>query len=97
MTGKLPIGLEFAGKRHQEFELRPQLVEDAVLIYEDPDHGARAEKNSYFAGVCILARRLNKLGDIPKESITPDLIMKMDAADMAAIQKTDRGQLQPKP
>ena len=88
--GKLPLGVEFAGAVHRDYALRPQLVEDNVEIYEDPKHGPRAEKNSSFAAVCLFARRLVRLGDIPKESITPDLVMKMTSLDMAELQAADK-------
>lgn len=93
MTGTLPAGVEFAGKVHREFELRRELVEDVVEVYGDPERGERAEKNKFYAGVCLLARRLVKLGDIPKESITPELLLKMETADFTALQNCDRGSL----
>jgi hypothetical protein len=95
MTGQLPFGVDYSGKTHREFELRPQLVEDIVEVYEDSENGARAEKNSWFAGVCLFARRLVKLGDIPKDAITPALLMKMRAEDLTALQAADRGLLRP--
>ena len=89
--GKLPVGVEYDGKLHQDFKLRPQMVEDEVEIYEDPKLAARCEKNSAFFTVCLFARRLSgeggQLGDIPKEAITPDLLMKgMCSDDMRALQ-----------
>ncbi len=97
MKGVLPVGVEFAGKVHREFELRPQFVSDSCAVYEDKANASRAEKNPYFAGVCIIARRLEKLGDIPRASITPDLLLTMRAEDMTALQLADRGAPRPGP
>ncbi len=91
--GKLPIGVDFAGGLHQAYELRPQLVEDEAEVFEDPNHGARAAKNSVFYAVCVYARRLEKLGEIPKESITPELLLKMKSRDMQELQACDRRSL----
>ncbi|MGD9642773.1 MAG: hypothetical protein AB7V08_08545 [Elusimicrobiales bacterium] len=96
MKGILPVGVAFAGGVHREFELRPELVEDVVEVYGDPARGARAEKNKVYAGVCLLARRLVKLGDIPAADITPELLMKMDTNDFTAMREADaRGALLP--
>jgi hypothetical protein len=94
-TGTLPVGVEFAGGLHRDYELRPQYMEDEVETCDDPKHGARAVKNSAFFAVCIFARRLVKLGNIPKESLTPDLIMRMQSRDMLELQAADRRFLLP--
>ncbi len=98
MNCQLPIGIEFAGKIHRDFELRPELVADFIEVYEDPKYGKRALKNEHFAGVCVLARRLEKLGDIPKADITPELLLKMRSKDFMAMRVSDdRGLLRPGP
>lgn len=76
--GTLPIGLEHDGKVHCEFELREQLVSDAIEVQENPKlDQARIEKSNSYFNMCILAHRLISLGSIPKEEITPELIMSM--------------------
>jgi len=92
-SNMLPIGVPFAGSLHREFELRPELVEDFMDSYDDPEHGERALKNAPFAEVCVMARRLTKLGSIPKADITPDLILKMKSRDYLYLQTYERGQL----
>ena len=85
-TGSLVVGVEFNGKRHNDFSLVPQLVRDSVEILEGPD-AARAAKNDSFFGVCLLTRQIEKLGDVPKKDITPDLVMSMTDVDFQAISK----------
>jgi hypothetical protein len=70
--GPLPVGVEFNGKVHRDFVLRSRLVKDSVEIMES-DVAARADKNDSFYGVCLMARQIEKLGEIPVEEITPEL------------------------
>lgn len=79
--GTLPIGVEFGGKVHREFELRPQKVKDSVDVMED----ARALKNDGYFGVAVLARQIEKLGDIPKEEISPALLLEMWDDDLKVL------------
>lgn len=79
--GTLPIGIEFEGRVHRDFELRPQKVKDSVDVMEDP----RAQKNDGYFGVAVLARLIEKLGDIPKEKITPSLLLEMWDEDLKAL------------
>lgn len=83
--GTLSFGVEHKGEIHRDFEIREQLVRDSVEAIEDKEHGARAEKSDSFFSVCVTARRLLKLGGIPKEAITPDLIMDMRQEDLNEI------------
>lgn len=79
--GILPIGVEYKGKTHRDFELRPQKVKDSVDVMEDP----RAQKNDGYFGVAVLARQIEKLGDVPKEEITPALLLEMWDDDLKAL------------
>lgn len=85
-TGSLIVGIEHAGKKHTEFVLRPQVVKDSVEILEGP-HASRASKNDSFFGVCLLARQITKLGDIPVAEITPELVMSMTDVDFQEISR----------
>jgi len=76
--GKLPVGIEFNGTVHRDYELRPQQVKDSVAAYEDP----RAVKNDVFFGVSVLALQIVNLGTIPKEEITSGLLMEMYEGDL---------------
>ncbi|MBI5598666.1 MAG: hypothetical protein HY890_02885 [Deltaproteobacteria bacterium] len=82
-TGTLPNGVEYEGKTHRGYELREQLVSDAVEILESRDKTllARAEKSDSFFNVCVMAKRIVRIGSIPKESITPDVVMNMTQGD----------------
>lgn len=79
--GVLPVGIEFNGGLHRDFELRPRLVRDSVEAMEDP----RALKNESYAGLCILSKQLVKLGDVPSEAITADLLMGMFEEDLGTL------------
>jgi len=79
--GTLPCGVEYGGQTHQEYEIREQRVRDTVSVYDDAEVAKRAEKNATFFGLCILAGQIVKLGSIPKEAITPDLLLDMSQAD----------------
>lgn len=85
--GVLVVGVEYEGALHRDFEIRPQLVRDAVDAVEDDE---RAKRNGSYRGVCVLARQITRLGGISKEKITPLLLMEMHAADMAAISEASR-------
>ncbi len=73
----LPIGVEFEGKLHRDLEIRPRLVKD--LVAASGSDLVAQDKNCFEVG--CLASQIVKLGDIPKEKITGDLIMEMNADD----------------
>ena len=79
--GTLPVGVEHGGQVHRDYEVRPRLVRDSVEAMEDP----RALKNESYAGVCLLARQIVRLGAIPKEEITPALLMEMYEEDLGEL------------
>ena len=82
--GELLVGVEYGGKIHTAFELRPQLVRDSVEIFEGEDI-ERAKKNDAFFAVCLLAKQIVKLGELPKEAITPELLLNLCDADFKRI------------
>lgn len=88
-TGTLIYGVEYDGVIHKDFELAEQLVADGIAVLEDPLIGPRAGKSDYFFNVAVTARRLRKLGAIPKEAITHELIMGMLQQDFNQISKAD--------
>jgi len=83
--GTLPVGVEFEGKVHQDFELRSQFVRDTVDIFDDPVAGDRAERNNQFFAASLFAGRLVKLGEIPKEQITVDMVLDLEQEDYMEI------------
>lgn len=88
--GTLPIGVEVDGAYHRDYELREQLVSDAIEVQEDPMiDQSRVETSNAFFNICITARRLLRLGSLPKESITPDLVMGMSQKDFNELSAAD--------
>ncbi|PKN05557.1 MAG: hypothetical protein CVU74_01120 [Deltaproteobacteria bacterium HGW-Deltaproteobacteria-9] len=75
--GTLPDGIEYDGTLHSGYEIREQLVGDAISVFDDADVTARAVKNPQYLSVCVLANMLVSLGSIPKDKITGDLLMSM--------------------
>ncbi len=88
--GTLLIGVEFEGETHKDFEIREQLVADSIAIYDDPERAERASRNLAYAGVCILTGQLVSLGGIPKEALTPELILGMTDDDFEEIKAADK-------
>jgi hypothetical protein len=84
-TDTLPIGIEVDGITHQDFELREQLVLDGVEVLEDMETGARAAASDVFYNVAVMAKRLIRLGSLPKASITAVLLLGMHQDDFNAI------------
>jgi len=80
-NGTLPCGVEYDGRIHRDYEIREQRVRDMVAVYDDPKVAIRAENNATFLGLCILAGQIVKLGTIPKEAITPELLLDMAQVD----------------
>lgn len=75
ISGKLSIGVEFNGKLHRDFVLRLPTVGDEIDVAEDmsvPDAGYK---------VGLVATCLDKLGDIPAELITYELLRNLDSDD----------------
>jgi hypothetical protein len=84
--GTLLLGIEHEGKVHKEFELRPKFVSDSIDAIEDE----RAQRNESYLGLCILSKQIVRLGDIPKEKITPELLMSMYEVDMGTLTEASR-------
>jgi hypothetical protein len=89
-TGTLKVGVEHEGAVHKEFEIREQLVMDSVEVMEDPKTGARATASDSFFSIAVMGKRITKLGAIPKEAITPGLIMTMHQDDYSEISAADK-------
>lgn len=83
-TGKLPVGVEFNGETHRDYELRSQKfrdTRDAVIAV-----GTRDEMSVVAE---LFARRLLKLGTIPKEKITRDMVLDFEAIDIEELERAD--------
>lgn len=84
--GELVVGVEHKGVVHRAFTIRPQTVGDSVEVMEGP-HADRAKTNDSFFGVCIIARQILSIGDIPRELITPELVMDLTEIDYRELEK----------
>jgi len=84
--GTLIVGVEYEGKTHKEFEIRPQIVKDSIDAIEDD----RAKKNESYLGLCVITKQIIKLGEIPKEKITTEMLMNMYEVDLFAISEAAR-------
>jgi len=73
----LPIGIEHKGQIHRETEVRPRQVKDLILAYNND----LMNKSKHSYEICCLTEQIIKLGDIPKEEITADLILEMYVDD----------------
>jgi hypothetical protein len=81
--GSLLIGVEYNGARQKAFELRPQIVKDVMEAMEDE----RTKGNETFLTVCVFSKIITKLGEIPKDKITPDIILGMAEADFEVLEE----------
>jgi hypothetical protein len=82
-VGTLPVGLEYAGKIHKDFKLRPAKVRDTIESTAE----VGADNNLKFM-LAILARQLVSLGDIPKTHITSELLADLYDVDLAEIHES---------
>lgn len=84
MTGKgtLIIGVEYDGRVHRDFEMRPPLFRDTVEILDNVEG---IVPDSWLFKAHLMAKTLIKLGDIPEKLITSDLVMDLHDTDAEAI------------
>ena len=87
--GTLPIGVEYEGKTHKDFEIREQIVSDMIDVFDDATHAARAQKNDYYLGACILSKLIVSIGTIPKEAITVNLLLGMLQDDLNEVKRAE--------
>lgn len=82
----LPMGIDYEGELHRDLELRPQRIGDTIDALESD----RARHNDSYLGLCVLARQIVRLGRIPAQAITPELLMNLYDTDMAVINEALR-------
>ena len=87
--GTLPVGVEYDGTIHKDFELREQIVRDSVELFDDTVRSKRAASNVQYAATCILASQIVSLGSIPKEAINGDLLLDMHQDDFMVLREAD--------
>jgi len=69
-TGRLFFGIEYEGKRHHDFTMRlPTMADNIAAIEAYPEAiGTKLE-------IAMFARCMVKLGDIPRDAITYELLV----------------------
>jgi hypothetical protein len=77
----LPIGIEYDGKVHRDLEIRPRLVADMIDALESE----RSQRNNRYYALAMIACQIQKLGDIPKEAITADFLLRMYEQDFVVL------------
>lgn len=71
---RLDYGLEYEGRLHSDFELRLPMVADNVAAVDAVTAAGLDPMRSMYAQVALFACCLTRLGDIPKEAITFELL-----------------------
>ena len=78
----LPQGYaDAAGKVHREGVMRLATARDEI----EPLRDASVRTNGAYLSVLLLARTVTRLGDIPPEQVTPDLIQDLYAVDFDTV------------
>ena len=80
----LPQGYaDAAGRIHREGVMRLATARDEI----EPLRDASVRTNGAFLSVLLLARTVTRLGDLPAEYLTPDLIQDLYAIDFDHLQR----------
>lgn len=86
VEGKLKVGIDYAGKTHTSFKLRAAKVKDSI----EATASVGTDNNLKFM-LFVYSLQLLSLGDIPKESITSDLLADLYDVDLAVLQEASEG------
>jgi hypothetical protein len=80
----LPQGYaDAAGRIHREGIMRLATARDEI----EPLRDAAVRTNGAYLSVLLLARTVTRLGDLPPEQLTPDLIQDLYAVDFDHLQR----------
>jgi hypothetical protein len=79
--GILPFGIAKDGKRHREFEIRPQLVKDTLEVTRE--QGMEKLQDSMFFSLCLTAKQIVHIGDI--QPVPIEVLLDMLDEDMGSI------------
>ncbi len=77
----LPIGIEHNGKVHRDLEIEARRVAHMLDALEEE----KARENIRYREICMYACQVVKLGDIPKEEITGELLLSMFPQDFEVL------------
>lgn len=86
VTGKLIEGVIVDGHEHHDFTLKPLTVRDTIELQADEF----ASTSDEHMGICVIARQIEKLGDLPREKITRELVMDMADIDFELLVKKQK-------
>ena len=75
-SGTLAVGISYEGKVHKSFVLRATTGRDTAEAFGE----GLSQSNDVFFSLALLAKRIEAIGDIPKEAITLDMVL--DAAQI---------------
>ncbi|MGH8422266.1 MAG: hypothetical protein ACRER3_07910 [Pseudomonas fluorescens] len=79
-SGTLPVGVYYAGQRHRHYILRVSVAGDVIEALETQPTASTAR-----IALDLYRRQLLKLGDIPAEALTLDLLK----AELAEIDQAE--------
>ncbi|MGQ7818828.1 hypothetical protein ACUTAH_24690 [Metapseudomonas furukawaii] len=83
--GELPIGLYYAGTRHRAFTLRVGVAGDLIAAQDSHPSGSMQ-----LLTLAVFQRQLLRLGDIPTEALTLELLRdNLTEVDLAALAEAD--------
>jgi len=86
-TGTLTYGYRDAsGVLHTEFEMRVPTLEDLETAVEQAPAGASTARLSRY----IWARTITRLGTLPSESITPDLLGSLPYVEYGVLEAAEK-------
>ncbi len=95
VTGQLSVGhVDAAGTLHKDFEMRVPTIEDMEYAIENAPEGACSARLSRY----VWSRALTRLGTLPAEAITPELLGGLHYSDYTPLSEAEealRGKLAP--
>ncbi|OLN30447.1 hypothetical protein DVDV_0647 [Desulfovibrio sp. DV] len=95
VTGQLLIGhRDASGALHKDFEMRVPTIEDMEWSIENAPEGACTARLSRY----VWSRALTRLGALPSEAITPELLAGLHYSDYTPLSDAEealRGKLVP--
>ena len=82
VTGQLSVGYrDAAGALHKDFEMRVPTIEDMEWAIENaPENACSARLSRY-----VWSRALTRLGTLPAEAVTPELLGSLHYSDYSPL------------
>lgn len=90
VKGKFAIGIEVDGVIHTEFELRETTIRDGLSYIKKMKQNGEDTEDDLAIAVYKGAEQMTKLGTLPVEKITAELLLQLNEEDfMPLIDKQD--------